>query len=155
MSCTVERKSKTVSTVINTALSLHRSSPTQRQTARARSSHSLLCSLSHLSFSRLVPPTRHGCRHTNHNRRIERPEHHILKGSVFLAHRPYRSMLPCGRSKPPSRYPSTTRTHTSCWRPVAVQLAGLGHLSHAGAAILDDTSPEPVRSNENDFRGHA
>ena len=78
-----------------------------------------------------------------------------LKGSVFLAHRPYRSTLPHGRSKPPPRCPSTTRAHESCWRPVAVQLAGLGHLSHTVAAILDDTSPEPVRSNENDFRGHA
>ena len=36
-----------------------------------------------------------------------------------------------------------------------MQLAGLGHLSHAGAAILDRTSPEPVSSNENAFRGHS
>ena len=30
-----------------------------------------------------------------------------------------------------------------------------GHLSHAGAEILEDTSPEPVSSNENAFRGHS
>jgi hypothetical protein len=30
-----------------------------------------------------------------------------------------------------------------------------GHLSHAGAEILEDTSPEPVSSNENACRGHS
>ena len=33
-----------------------------------------------------------------------------------------------------------------------MQLAGLGHLSHAGAEILEDTSPEPTLSNRASVR---
>ena len=84
-----------------------------------------------------------------------------MKGPFFSAQTsdPYRSTLASPRAdrapSPPPRHHSTTRTHESCWRPVAVQLAGLGHLSHAGAATLDDTSVITRAGEQIAFRGHS